>query len=100
MQPQIENSRDGYGLRESALVAVLVVMVVLLRLLTNLLVIRMSVGDRTRGSHEKQAKHKANGSEMPQELPAKGSFNVSIETALTCNNEHRVACASQAAEAP
>jgi len=40
MQPQLKNSRDRYGFGESALFAVLVV--VLLRLLTNLLVIGMS----------------------------------------------------------
>ena len=49
MQPQIKNSRDRYGLRESALFAVLVV--VLLRLLANLLMVRMSSGSRTQGSH-------------------------------------------------
>jgi hypothetical protein len=40
MQPRLENSREHYGLDESAFFAVLVVM--LLRLLTNLLVIGMS----------------------------------------------------------
>ena len=40
MQPRLENSRERYGLGESALFVVLVVM--LLRLLTNLLVIGMS----------------------------------------------------------
>ena len=40
MQPRLENSRERYGLGESVLFAVLVI--VLLRLLTNLLVIGMS----------------------------------------------------------
>jgi hypothetical protein len=100
MQPQIKNSRDRYGLHESALFAVLVVMVVLLRLLANLLVIRMSVGDRTSGSRKEQATRKAKGSEMPQELPERCSFNVSIETEPTCNNAHQVISGSQEAESP
>ena len=47
MEPQLENSGDRYGLCESVLFAVLV----LLRLLANLLMVRMSSGSRTQGSH-------------------------------------------------
>ena len=49
MEPQLENSGDRYGLCESVLFTVLVV--ALLRLLANLLMVRMSSGSRTQGSH-------------------------------------------------
>ncbi len=81
MQPQLGNSRDRYGLGESALFAVLVVMVVLLHLLTNLLMIGMILSNRAKGSDEEQAKHQAQGPERVQELPARDLFNVSIATA-------------------
>ena len=94
LHTQRENSRNGYGLRESVPFAVLVLMVMLLRLLTNLLMIRMRSSDRTEGSHEQQPKHKAKGSEMLQEIPEKGPINVSIATIPTCYNEHQVTSAS------
>ena len=94
-QPQLKNRRDRYGLGESAIFAVLVVMVVLLRLLTHLLVIGMSSSNRAKSSHQEQAKHKAKGSEMPQELPAMSFFKVSIATDQTCYNEYQVTSASQ-----
>ena len=97
-QPQLENSRDRYGLGESAVFAVLVI--VLLRLLINLLVVGMSSSNRTKGSYEEQAKDKAKGPEVLQELPARGSMNVSIETNLTCNNQHQFTSASQELEHP
>jgi hypothetical protein len=70
MQPQLENSGDRYGWRESALFAVLVV--VLLRLLTHLLMVRMSRSDRTQGVDQDKAKHNAQGSERRQEASCKG----------------------------
>jgi len=51
MQPQLKNRYSRYGHGESALFAVLVVMVVLLRLLTHLLVIGMSSSNRAKSSH-------------------------------------------------
>ena len=71
-QSQLENSANRYGLRESVLIAVVVVM--LLCLLTKLLVVRMSRCDRARDCHKEQAHQNTKGPQTCQEVFLKGLF--------------------------